>query len=337
MEKKVSIKDIAQRANVSTAAVSYVLNNQENRVSPDMAKRIKSIAQKLNYRPHYIAKSLKTRKTNTIGLVVANISYRFTTGITSAIEAEAKKNNYTVLIGSSDEDLPRFKELVNVLVDRQVDGLILLPVENSADEIRMLKKSGIPFVLIDRYFPEIKTNFIALDNYKAAYDTVDYLVKQGHSNIAFINYSTTLHHLQERSRGFLEGMKKNKLASGAKWHKQIRREKFDEDLFKAIDQVVNDSATKPAIVFASDTLAIKGIKYLSSIGKNIPNDVSVVSFDESEAFELYSCPVTHGRQPLEDMGRISVQTLIDVMENGKINKQLFLESGFVRGKSCGET
>ena len=336
MKRSTSLKDIAQRANVSTAAVSYVLNNQEHRVSPDMAKRIKDIALSLNYRPNQIAKSLKTRKTHTIGLVVANISYKFTTGITSAIEAEAKKHNYTVLIGSSDEDLSRFTELVNVLVDRQVDGLILVPVENSEEEIKFLRKSGVPFVLIDRYFPGLNTNFIALDNYSATFDAVDYLARQGHSHIAFINYRTPLYHLQERSRGFVEAMKARRLPAGAKWHKKIRRERFQEDLSKSIDQILTEPHKKLALVFASDTLAIKGLKYLSSLGKKIPGDVSVLSFDESEAFELYACKITHGRQPLDEMGRLSVQTLLDVMENGKISKQLLLKSDFVPGESCGE-
>lgn len=336
MKKKVSIRDIAKSANISTAAVSYVLNGQENRVSPEVAKKVKAIAQKLNYRPHYIARSLKTKKTNTIGLVVANITYRFTTGITQAIEAEAKKHNYTVLIGSSDESLPKFKELVNVLIDRQVDGLILLPVEDAKEEIENLKESGIPFVLMDRYFPDLTTNFIALDNYRAAYDVVKYLSDLGHKHIGFLNYKTAMFHLQERTRGFGDALKKFNLPSGSKWIKKIRREYFDNDVEKAIDQILAEKASKPAIVFASDTLALKGIHYLTSLKKKIPEDISVLSFDGSEAFQLYRCPVSHGLQPLEEMGKLSVQTLLNVIDNGNTNRQLLLKAGFVPGMSCGE-
>lgn len=334
--KRVSLKDIATKANVSVAAVSYVLNGQENRVSEDVAKRIKALAEKLNYRPHYLARSLKTRKTSTIGLIVANISYRFTTGITSAIEAEAKKHKYSVLIGSSDEELPRFKELINVLVDREVDGLILLPVDDSAEEIKILKKSGIPFVLMDRYFPDIPTSFIALDNYKAAHDYVDYLVELGHTRIGFLNYSSSMFHLQERTRGYADAVKQHKLPGGAKWNKKIRRDQLEADLCKAIDQLLVEVDGKLAIIFSTDTLAISGIRYLSELRKRIPEDVSVLSFDESEAFELFKCPITHGRQPLEEMGRLAVQTLLQLTENNKLNKQLMLESDFVRGQSCGE-
>lgn len=336
MKRKVSIRDIATSANVSTATVSYVLNGQENRVGPEVARKVKAIAEKLNYRPDYIARSLKTKKTNTIGLVVANITYRFTTGITRAIEAEAKKQNYTVLIGSSDESLPKFKELINVLIDRQVDGLILLPVEDAREEIESLTESGIPFVLMDRYFPELSTNFIALDNYRAAYDAVKYLADLEHTHIGFINYKTSMFHLQERTRGFADALKKLGLPAGSKWIKKVRRESFEEDVEKAIDQVLAEKAAKPAIVFASDTLALKGISYLTSLKKDIPEDISVLSFDGSEAFQLYRCPVSHGLQPLEEMGKLSVQTLLNVMNNGNINRQLLLKSGFVPGRSCGE-
>ncbi|WEK34243.1 MAG: substrate-binding domain-containing protein [Candidatus Pseudobacter hemicellulosilyticus] len=336
MKRKVSLKDIATKANVSAAAVSYVLNGQEHRVSPEMAHRIKTLAQKLNYRPHHIARSLKTRRTNTIGLVVANISYRFTTGITSAIEAEAKKHNYSVLIGSSDEELPKFSDLVNVLVDRDVDGLILLPVDNSEKEIKELLKSDIPFILMDRYFPDISTSYIALDNYRAAQDHVDYLVRLGHTHIAFINYEVSMYHLCERTRGYTDAMKRNKLPVNSKWNKAIRREKFDEDMQKAISQICTQPAKKRAIIFASDTLAIKGIRYLNQLGKKIPEDISVISFDESEAFDLFSCAVTHGRQPLEEMGRMAVQMLINEMANEKVTRQVLLPSGFVKGSSCGE-
>src|SRR2546423_875917 len=174
MKKRTLLKDIAQYVGASTASVSYVLNNQEEqkRVGKNLSTKIRNAAKKLNYHPNQIAKSLKTNKTHTIGLIVASINYRFTTRIISSIEAEARKNNYTVIFGSSDEDPQKFSDLINVLIDRQVDGLILLAVENSEKKIKEIKKRGIPFVLVDRIFPDIKTNYVGIDNYKAAYQSV---------------------------------------------------------------------------------------------------------------------------------------------------------------------
>lgn len=336
MKKKVSLKDIALKANVSTAAVSYVLNNQENRVAPDMAEKIKSIARQLNYQPNQIAKSLKTKKTYTIGLIVANISYRFTTGITHAIEAAAQENRYTVIFGSSDEHLNKFDELVNVLVNRQVDGLILVPVANSLPLIEKLKENGTPFVLIDRYFPEIDSSYIALDNYKAVANGVGYLLQQNQGQIAFINYISPLFHLNERSRGFLETMKKAGVDQPERFLKEIDQEQLDAEIAIAIDALLDNSSGKLAIYFATDTLTIKGLKHLARRKLKVPDDVLVMSFDEAEAFELYSCSITHGRQPLDEMGRLAVDALLKLIDDPEMQSQQLLEADFVAGQSCGE-
>jgi LacI family transcriptional regulator len=336
MNKKISLKDIALEANVSTAAVSYVLNNQEHRVSVEVARKIKAITKKLNYRPNQIAKSLKTNKTHTIGLIVANISYRFTTGITRAVESEAQKNHFTVLFGSSDENSEKFDQLTNVLINRQVDGLILIPTEHSARQIKSLKTHGIPFVLVDRYFPEIRTNYIALDNYRAAHQAVEYILQQGKKHVAFVTYKTNEFHLCERARGYLDALKSRKVRDAGKWLRQITQKDLEEQLGPVIEELVKETRGDLAIFFATDTLAIGGLKHLTLMGVKIPEQVHVASFDEAEAFELFSCSVTHGRQPLEEMGRLAVQTLLNVMENPKTLKQILLDADFVKGKSCGE-
>src|ERR1700761_2707947 len=179
--KKVGIKDVAQHVGVSVALVSYVLNGQaeEKQVGKEVAERIRKAAIELDYVPNQIAKSLKTQRTQTIGLVVADINYRFSSGITRAIESEAKRKNFTVIFGSSNESSAKFDEMVNVLVNRQVDGLILVPVQNSEETILRLQHDDVPFVLIDRNFQHILTNSISLDNYKAAYESATYLIKMG--------------------------------------------------------------------------------------------------------------------------------------------------------------
>jgi LacI family transcriptional regulator len=336
--KKVGLKDIAEHVGVSIALVSYVLNGQAEikQVSKDNAQKIKAAAELLNYRPNQIAKSLKMHKTHTIGLVVADINYRFSTGITRAIEAEAKKANYTVLFGSSNENEDTFAELVNVLINRQVDGLILVPVENSQDQIKMLQKAEIPFVLIDRNFPEITTNHIALDNYKAAYIATAYLIKQGHKRIAFINYDTNMFHLHERNRGYLEALKDNNIAFDEDWLQQINSNNRVGDIDQSLDKILNLDQPCDAVFFATDTLAINGLKYLNKIKAKVPQDISVLSFDESEAFELFYNLVTHLRQPVEAMGKAAVDTLLELINHSKINKQISLESDLIVGQSCRE-
>ncbi|WP_153801049.1 LacI family DNA-binding transcriptional regulator [Foetidibacter luteolus] len=338
MKRKVALKDIAKELGVSTALVSYVMNNQEEEkgVNKESALKIREAAARLNYRPNQIAKSLKTNKTHTIGLIVADIAYRFTTGVTRAIEAEAKKNNYTVIFGSSDESNKKFHELANVLINRQVDGLILVPVENSEQEIEYLQKHDIPFVLIDRYFPGLDANMVAIDNYKAAYQCTAHLVKTGHRNIAFVNYKTTLFHLQERNRGYRQALQDNGIEPQPGLVIDVREKHLEEDVRKGIKQVMALNPAADSVFFATDILAIHGLKNINAMKIKVPGELGVLSFDESEAFELFSCPVTHGRQPIEDIGKLAVTTLLDLVANNKVKRRIVLESDFIKGKSCGE-
>lgn len=336
--KKVTLKDIANHVGVSTALVSYVLNGQaeEKQVGAETSIRIKAAAEALNYQPNQIAKSLKTQRTYTIGLVVADINYRFSSGITRAIEAEAKRKNYTVIFGSSNESAEKFDQVVNVLVNRQVDGLILIPVEGSEKTIINLQRSEIPFVLVDRNFPNILTNSILLDNYKASYNSTTYLIKQGHSKIAFMNYDTTMSHLNERSRGYIDALKDNGLVVSDKLMPLIRPLDYKTDIKKAVSYLASSKKVCDAIFFATDRIAIYALQHLSTHHVKVPDDLSVFSFDEAEAFKLFYCSISHARQPLEKMGRLSVSTLLELINKSKVINQVYLESDFVFGLSCRE-
>lgn len=338
--KKILLKDIAQHAGVSTALVSYVLNGlaEEKQVNKVTAARIRKSAKMLNYLPNHIAQSLKTSKTNTIGLVVADIRYRYSTAITSVIESEAKKNNYTVIYGSSNEDLGKFEDLIKVFVNRRVDGLILIPVENSQRQIKLLQKNDIPFVLIDRIFPEIPTNFIALDNYKAAYDATKHLIKCGHKRIAIVNYRSSLYNLQERNRGYINALRDSGIKLNRPYMLEIDRFNAIEEVNSSIHRILAMPQPCDAIFFTTATLALHGLSYLNEKGVKVPDDISVFSFDESEAFKLFYCPVTHSVQPYGEMGIMAVQSLIGVIESQKnVKRQITFDARMINGKSCHET
>src|ERR1700761_8242419 len=202
MRKKTSLKDIATKVGVSTALVSYVLNNQEEekRVGKEIAIKIRKAATALNYTPNQIARSLKTKKTNTIGIVVADMDYKYTSGVMKAIEAECQKLNYTVIYGSSGESAENFDRIVNVLIDRRVDGLILVPVEGCAAVIERLDSQEIPLVLIDRILPDVKANIISIDNAAAAHQATKQLTKTGHRRIGFLSYRSGLLNLADRKK-----------------------------------------------------------------------------------------------------------------------------------------
>lgn len=336
--KKVSLKDIATAAGVSTALVSYVLTNKEKeaRIGEEMAKKIREIARQLNYQPNHIARSLKSGRSFTIGLILADISNPFFASIARIIEDEAKRDNYTVIFGSSDENVDKSQDLINVLLNRQVDGLIITPTEGSEQQIAWLQEQNVPFVLIDRFFPALPANHIAVNNYESAYEAVAHLVHAGRKRIGMIAYETTLHHIGERKRGYLDAMKDHRMAGAEKRLKTARYAHLKTDIRAAIDQLCTGPERADAIFFATNSLAIEGLKYINELRIRIPDILAVIAFDGGEVFDLFYSPVTYIQQPMEQMGKEAVRVLLEqIKDQKKTIENINIDTTLVIRQSCG--
>ena len=322
MGKKVSLKDIANEVGVSTALVSYVLNNlKEGRISKEIAQKIREVAQRLNYRPNQIAKSLKTNKTFTIGLIVADISNPFSSTLARIVEDEANKFNYTVIIGSSDENPQKSLKLIDTLLNRQVDGLIISPPSDSEQQMRELQNQDVPFVLLDRYFPNIKTNYVALNNQAAACMATEHLIESGCERIGMINYRTSLFHLQERKRGYLNGLKKHSVPFKKSWLKLVDISNNKEEIEKAVKDLLNADQPVDGLVFSSNIIAAHALKYINTLSLRVPDDLAIVSFDETEALDLFYAPLTYIKQPLREMGAMATKILLEnISSNNRITQ-----------------
>jgi len=215
------------------------------------------------------------------------------------------------------------------LLDRQVDGIILAPVENTETQINYLLKTKIPFVLIDRYFPEIKTNFVALDNYNAAFKAISHLIDNKVRRIGMINYQSSLFHLKERKRGYLTALKKNNIPFDKNWYKTIAYDKTKEEVEKAIDELLHLDKPIDGLFFSANLIGSYGIKYINKLSIRVPDQLAIVSFDETEAADLFYSPLTYIKQPLVEMSRLAVKVLLENMESPKINKQINTESELI--------
>lgn len=335
MMKKVSLKDIASKVGVSTALVSYVLNNQKSgRIRKEVALKIKETAKELNYRTNQIARSLKLKKTFTIGLIVADISNPFFSSLARIIEDEADKKNYTVIFGSADENAEKSFKLINALLDRQVDGFIIAPAENGESNFIYLKEHDIPFVLIDRYFPGIETNWVSLDNYKAAYSATQHLIDGGNKRIGLVTYNTSLFNLQERKRGYENAMKQNKIAYDKNWCREVL---FADDIKLLVEKAVDELLSLPepidSLLFTSNTLATYGLKHIHAKGIKIPDDLSMVTFDEMDASDLFYAPLTYLKQPIEEMGQMATKILLENIDKEQKVVQLSMDATLIIRKS----
>ncbi len=316
-KKKVSLKDIASKAKVSTALVSYVLSGKEkeSRVGKEIAVKIKQIAKEMNYQPNYLAKSLRSGKTFTIGLIIADISNPFFANIAWIVEDEAKRNGYTVIIGSSHENADKSWDLLNVFINRQVDGFIIVSSENSEKQVHYLKEKNIPFVLLDRHFSEIQTDFVCTNNYKASYDAGLHLIKHGYQRVGMIAYQSQLFHMKQRIQGYLDALGDQNLSFHQHWLQEVKFKNTEKEVKIAIDAMVSPEFPVNAVIFATYGLAISGLKYINQSRLKVPDDLAIVSFGQAEAFDLYYCPITYLRQPIELLGKTAVEILVKKMKN----------------------
>ncbi len=338
MEKKVSLKDVARQAGVSIASVSYVINNKEKegRVGVNIAEKIRKVAAELNYQPNFIAKSLKSGKTKTIGLIVADISNPFFSNIARIIEDEAKQHGYIVIFGSSDENTKNLQDLIDVFINRQVDAFIIAPTANAEKQIEFLQKMNVPVVLIDRYFPGIDTDCVHINNFAAAYSAVEHLIKVGRRKIAIVTYDTTLPHMQDRKNGYKAAMKAHGVLFENEWVIKADYKNIHNDVSTGISNLLYPSVQIDALFFTTNSLAVEGLKKINEIGIKVPDQLAVISFDQSDAFDFFYSPVTYVSQSLLDVGKEAVKLVINrIHDNKKETINIVVESKLVLRDSCG--
>lgn len=335
MKKNISMKDIAQQLGVSTALVSYVLNGQlEDRINKDTAQKIKKLADELGYRPNHVAKSLKINKTLTIGLILADISNPFSASLARIVEDEAKKHNYTVIFGSADESTVKSEDLIRTLMSRRVDGFIIAAPEGSEELLISLKKQAIPFVLVDRYFPDLNVNTVTINNFQASMEAINHLLGQGFSQIGMINLKADLFHLAERSRGYKAALINAGQQNEGKNLKEVEEKNMIAEVHQAINGLLNQADPIQAIFFGNNNLAIEGLIHIRSLNIRIPEDLAIVCFDESNAYNLFYCPITYIRQPLNRLGQAAVKLLLENLGNEeRSTNNIILEAELIIQKS----
>lgn len=333
MEKKVSIKDIAKMVGVSPALVSMVLNGkaEQYRIGEEVAKRVVETAKEMHYAPNLVAKNLRSGKTQLVGLIVTDISNPFYSAIARIVEDRASELNYTVLISSTDENLKNTERLVDVLLNKGVEGLILVPCDGSKKLIQKLCESHFPTVLLDRYFPDIDLSSSCLDNYRATELATEHLLGQGYKNIALIAYNTEMHHILDRISGYEDTMKNAGL--GAYIHvRKVDILNSKPGIRKALEELINKEHVD-AVIFLTNMLATNGLYCLNEMNVKIPEDVAVVGFNGNDAFNLFYSPITYIKQPIEQIAKESIDILIKRIKKSNYKSKLFLEPELVIQKS----
>ena len=312
--KRASIKDIAKIAGVSVATVSYVLNKKEGqRISEDTKKKIFEIAETINYVPNRIARSLQNNKSKLLGLIVADISNDFYSSIARYLEDKALKLGYTLIIGSSDENSEKFEKLIELFSQQQVDGMIVAPVAGSEEILQKLMEKNYPLVTIDRYLKGVNIPGVILNNREVAENTTNFLLEKDFDQIIYIGYDTKLPHLLDRQYGFETTISESGRSIVNK-NILVGLENIAEEIHTKLKEVLGKKPKNTALYFSSNKLAVAGLAYLMKNNIKVPDDVSVVAFDETEAYQLFPAEITYVKQPLEEMADEAVK-LLDLQIN----------------------
>lgn len=316
--KKISLKDIAQLAGVSTSTVSFVLNGKGDamRISKPIADKITAIAKKAGYHPNQLAVSLRTGQSKTIGLLVEDISNNFFATLAKFIEDEANELGYKVVYCSTENDNAKAKSLLQMLTHQQVDGFIVVPTNDIDKEIQQLVEFKRPLVLMDRFLPGVHTPYVLVNNFAGVEMGVEHLVKKGYRKIGFVTVDLDMIQMRKREEGYLETIRKHKKLVKKPFVLRLHYGDAVAGSVKKIGQFIKESELD-AIFFATNYLGLLGLESIKQLKLAIPKDIAVMCFDDHDIFRLHTPEISAIRQPIKEIARSAVQILVAQMENKK--------------------
>ncbi|WDF68184.1 LacI family DNA-binding transcriptional regulator [Sphingobacterium oryzagri] len=314
MKKRVLISDIAKALGISVTTVSFILNDKakEKRISEALTKRVLDYVKKVGYKPNQLAKSLRTGQTKILGLLVEDIANPFFSNVAKHIERRAYEAGYHIIYCSMDNDESKAKELIQLFIDRQVDGFIITPSEGLEETISHIKQSNIPLVLFDRFVPSVYTNYVVSDNKHGSYEATKHLLEGQNKRIGLISLYSNQTQMRDRLDGYMEAMDEFRMQS---FIKKLHMETPDEEAKDQINEFVVDNKLD-AVLFATNYLAVKGLKALKSCKVALPK---MVAFDEHTLFKLHDPSITVVSQDIEQLTRELIHTLIAEIE-GKLKE-----------------
>lgn len=306
-----SISEIAKYLKVSKSTVSLVINGkaEAGRISKASAQRIRDYIQEIGYKPNALAKSLATGKSRTIGLIVENIGDSFFGPIALHIEEYLRKHAYQVLYSSTMGDNQLAAEIVQTMLDKQVEGIILAPTDALDSEVERMLKSKIPLVLFDRKIPGLPTNYVGTNNYEASRQAVEHLLEQGYGHIGMVTTASQQPQMQDRLRAYQDVLAEN----GNK--EQLLYTSFmdKEDPVMVISKWLTKNPKINALFFSTNYVCVAGLKAMRKLERE--QQLGVIAFDDLELLELMRPQISCIRQPLEKIAKAVVQMLIEQLSD----------------------
>jgi LacI family transcriptional regulator len=330
---RVTIKDIAKKADVSANTVSRALNDR-GEISEETKQKVLRIAKELGYIPNSLARGLVSRRTKTIGVTVGDNRNPYFAGIVKAIEDAARERGYNIILCNTDEDYDKEKEIIRLLREKMVDGLLITPVDRKGEDIRELRRINFPFVLISRYIDGLKTDYVVNDNVTGAYLAVKCLIEKGHRRIGHIAGPSPISAGTDRFKGYEKALDE----SGIEYDESlvIWNNVKIEDGQRSMEELLKMDDRPTAAFTFSDYVALGALRAIHDAKLKIPDDIALVGYDDVEFSPFLEVPLTTVHQPRVRIGEMATEILIDKIE-GKSSggtHQVILQPELVIRSSC---
>lgn len=320
------MQDIADKLGVSRGTVSLVLSGKsKNRVSDALRDKILATATEMNYQINELARSLRTGYTNTIGVVVTDISNEYFGKLTFYIQEEAKKYGYLVLTVNSNENDKELSAIVRMLINKKVDGMIVVPTENCFDVLKNVVDAKIPLVQLDRFCPGLSVDYVGVNNYGTSVTAVKSLIDRGCRKIGMVNFSLNLTALKERSRGCIDTLKNNNILDES-LIRDIDYGRQEMEIGRAMSDFVCAKNVVDAIYFTSRRVFAVGLKELMRLNIPFPKKIRVLCFDEVETLLSSPIQIDYIEQPIKDMGSKAFDLLLDKIRGSQENGNYLFEA-----------
>lgn len=353
---KVSIKDVAKQAGVSTATVSHVINKTRF-VREETRLKVLDAINSLNYQPNAIARGLATNSTQAIGLVVSDITNPFFTTVVRIVENEFIQLGYHTIFCNTDEDPVREDEYLRLLAARQIDGLIIAPTGIHSTRLMQMSASEIPIVLLDRGSPDINAPLVEVDNESGGYQATKYLLELGHRRISVLRGLETIGTQVARTNGYLRALQeagvpidKDLIISAnplhySNQHSSISNQpesppttltnlQMTPNAFAALHQLL-DLPDRPTAIFVCNNQMTLGVLYaLKERNLTCPDDLSVICFDDHDWAPLFSPAITVVRQPTNRLGKLTADMLMKMINKEMVEYPTTLPVELIIRKSC---
>jgi len=306
-----TIRDVAKLAGVSIATVSHVIN-ETRYVSDELVYRVKNAMEELDYHPNLLASSLRGGETKTIGLIIPDISNQFFAEISRKIEDNGLAHGYSLIICNTDDNPEKEKRYIDILLSKQVDGFIFISAGDETDSLLKPISKGIPIVVADRYIENPNVNTVVVDNFDGGYQATKHLISLGHKRIGFISGSLTVSPSSDRFEGYKKALIDSNLPVDLSIvvHGDYRYQGGVDAMKKLLS--VDPELT--ALFSCNDMMALGAIRTVYNFGLKIPEDISIIGFDDIPLAKSSYPALTTMAQPTDEMASHIINLFVDMVD-----------------------